>query len=65
MKINFLCIEIETNFFNKNFALNVAFIMRFKTTRKWHIHERTGHRGMLPSLPCKVQVNLPVSKRDK
>ena len=37
MKISFLCIWMKTNFHNKNFALSLAFIMRFKATRKWPI----------------------------
>ena len=28
---------MKTNFHNKNFALSLAFIMRFKATRKWRI----------------------------
>ena len=28
---------MKTNFHNKNFALSLAFIMRFKTTQKWSI----------------------------
>ena len=33
MKTSFVC----TNFRNKNFAVSLAFIMRFKAIRKWHI----------------------------
>ena len=29
---------MKTNFHNKNFALSLAFIVRFKVTRKWSIH---------------------------
>ena len=32
MKISFVCIWMKTNFHNKNFALSLAFIMRFKGT---------------------------------
>ena len=32
---------MKTNFHNKNFALSLAFIMRFQATRKWSI-ERFG-----------------------
>ena len=28
---------MKTNFHNKNFALSLAFIMRFKAARKWSI----------------------------
>ena len=37
MKISFVCIWMKTNIHNKNFALNLAFIMRFKAARKWPI----------------------------
>ena len=32
---------MKTNFHNKNFALSLAFIMRFKATRKWTISMRS------------------------
>ena len=37
MKISFVCIWMKTYFHDKNFALSLAFIMRFKATRKWSI----------------------------
>ena len=37
MKISFVCIGMKTNFHNKNFALSLAFVMRFKATQKWSI----------------------------
>ena len=37
MKMSFVCIWMKTNFHNKSFALSLAFIMRFKATRKWSI----------------------------
>ena len=37
MKISFVCIYMKINFHKKNFALNLAFIMRFTATRKWPI----------------------------
>ena len=37
-KIRFVCKSgMKTNFRNKRFALNLAFITRFKATRKWAI----------------------------
>ena len=36
-KFCFLCVWVKTNFHIKNFALSLAFIMRFKATRKWSI----------------------------
>ena len=36
-KVIFVCIWVKTNFHNKNFAFSLAFIMRFKATRKWPI----------------------------
>ena len=38
MKISFVCIWMKTNFHNKNFELSLAFIMRFKATRKWSLY---------------------------
>ena len=37
MKISCVCISMKTNVHNKNVALSLAFIMRFKATRKWPI----------------------------
>ena len=37
MKISFVCMWMKTNFHNTNFALSLAFIMRFTATRKWLI----------------------------
>ena len=41
MKISFVCIWTKTNFYNKNFALSLTFIMRFTATRKWPIEMLT------------------------
>ena len=35
MKISFVCMWMKTNFHNEDFALSLAFIMRFTVTRKW------------------------------
>ena len=35
VKIGFVCIWIKTNFYNKDCALSLAFIMTFAVTRKW------------------------------
>ena len=37
MKINFFSYANKTNFHMKNFALGLAFTMRFTVTRKWPI----------------------------
>ena len=37
MKIGFHSYANETNFHMKSFALSLAFILRFKATRKWPI----------------------------
>ena len=37
VKISFVCKRMKTHFDNKNFGRNLAFIMRFKATRKWPI----------------------------
>ena len=37
MKISFVCRLMKTYSHIKNFALSLAFIMRFKATRKWSI----------------------------
>ena len=37
IKISFVSISMKTNFHNKNFAVSLAFIMRFTATRKWPI----------------------------
>ena len=39
MKTSFICTWMETTFHIKDFALRLAFIMRFKATRKWPILE--------------------------
>ena len=54
MKISFVCIWMKTNFHNKNFALSLAFIMRFKATRKWSI---TCHEQFIISLIFRVFLN--------
>ena len=36
---------MKTNFHNKNFAFSLAFIMRFKATRKWSIAKRTHYKS--------------------
>ena len=41
MKISFVCIWMKTNFYNKNFELGLAFIVRFKATQKWRITQLT------------------------
>ena len=38
---------METNFHNKNFALSLAFLMRFTVTRKWPIYLPTKHQRAL------------------
>ena len=38
MKISFVCMWMKTNFHIINFALSLAFMMRFTATRKWPDH---------------------------
>ena len=49
MTISFVCKWIKTNFHNKNFALSLAFIMRFKATVTWETitgYRCTSSRGL-------------------
>ena len=43
MKISFVCMKMKTNFHNKNFALSLAFTVRFKASRKWPIKMLGNH----------------------
>ena len=61
MKISFVCIWMKTNFHNKNFALSLAFIMRFKATRKWSI---SSTRIMWQNYPVTQQVGTAFKLRE-
>ena len=64
MKISFVCILMKTNFHNKNFALSLAFIIRFKATRKWsvnfHLNANYVSKFSLVLAPTWRQCNQPI-----
>ena len=45
MKINFHSYANKTNFDMKSFALSLAFMMRYKATRKWPIGSNVTEEG--------------------
>ena len=53
---------MKTDFHNKNFALSLAFIMRFKATRKWPIDLLMLQN--VPTLTRKVANHSSISARD-
>ena len=62
MKISFVYTRLKTDFHNKNFALSLAFIMRFKGTRKWPIDLLMLQN--VPTLTRKVANHSSFSARD-
>ena len=51
---------MKTNFDNKNFAVSLAFIMRFKETRKWPI--RIVYTVYIESLTIYLVLNLKMNE---
>ena len=60
MKISFVCITMKTHFHTKNFAHSLAFIMRFRATRKWSIE----FLKTITKVICPDQLNIPVNQSE-